>query len=250
MTIWALADIHASPLSADGRPEKPMDVFGDEWRDHVERVEAAWRRNVSPHDTVLLAGDLDWSMYLQDAVPTLERMGSWPGKKLLVRGNHDYWWSSKATSKVRRILPDSMSLLHNDSVVVEGFAVCGAKGAPLPGAPEWTETDGKLLNRELERLKISLGAREAGLPVIVMMHYPPAYIRATENTVSESPFVSVMKANEVVACVYGHLHGESAALGPNELIDGIRYQLVAADFVGFQPIDVSSGLIRDAHQTG
>src|SRR5579884_1523559 len=115
MTIWAIADIHASATEpATGLPIKSMDVFGPQWTNHVDRLEEAWRDLVEEADTVIVAGDIDWALYLDDALETLRRIDSWPGDKLLIRGNHDYWWSSKTTNKVRRALPPSLRLLHND----------------------------------------------------------------------------------------------------------------------------------------
>src|SRR5581483_12133748 len=147
MTIWAIADIHASPLDESGRPQKPMSIFGPQWNDHVERIEAAWTRLVHESDTVIVAGDTDWAMHLEEARSTLERIGEWPGRKILVRGNHDYWWSSGSTNKVRAVLPESITLLHNNAFQVEGFNVIGGKGSPVPVAPEWTPVEEKLLHR-------------------------------------------------------------------------------------------------------
>jgi predicted phosphohydrolase len=236
MTIWAIADIHASPLDASGQAEKPMEVFGGHWRDHVERIEQAWNRSVAARDTVIVAGDLDWSLHLEDAVPTLERVGGWTGRKLLVRGNHDFWWSSGATSKVRRILPPSISLVHNNAVQVEGFNIVGAKGSTIPGSFEWTENDAKLLNRECERLKLSIAEAQPGLPIIAALHYPP-FLPPAEG----SPFVDILQESPVVLCVYGHLHADRAQAGPHGEYEGIRYVLAAADHTGFRPIPIVRG---------
>ena len=134
MTVWAVADLHASgPDPLTGRPSKPMDQFGPTWTHHMDRLESAWESMVAPNDTVVIAGDIDWAMRLEEALFTLQRLDRWRGSKLLIRGNHDYWWSSKTTSKVRRAVPASIRLIHNNSVVVEGINVCGSKGSPVPG---------------------------------------------------------------------------------------------------------------------
>ena len=234
MTIWAIADIHASPLDAAGKPEKPMEVFGSQWEGHVDRIETAWNSVVDEEDTVIVVGDLDWALHLDDAVPTLCRLGSWNGRKLLVRGNHDYWWSSGATNKVRGVLPPGIELVHNNAYEAEGFAIVGAKGSPVPGGLDWTGTDAKLLNRETERVKLSLAARDPTIPTIAAIHYPPFYPSS-----GSSPFVELFQENGVVLCVYGHLHGESAVTGPCGEYGGIRYVLAAADHVGFTPIPIA-----------
>lgn len=176
ISIWGIADIHASPLDpVTGVPLKPMSVFGEHWRDHVDRIEENWNASVRPDDTVLVAGDIDWALRLDEALPTLERINRWSGSKILLRGNHDYWWSSDTTSKVRKVLPATIQLLHNNAFVVEGLNIVGAKGSAVPGAIEWTETEAKLLNRETERFKLSLGARDPSLQTIAAFHFPPGY---------------------------------------------------------------------------
>lgn len=232
MTIWAIADIHASgrdPMT--GQPLKPMDVFGERWADHVERLEHAWAQRVSSSDTVVVAGDIDWALHLEGAMDTLHRMAAWNGRKILVRGNHDYWWSSKTTNKVRAVLPPSVCLLHNNAYLADGYNICGAKGSPVPGSSEWTAHDEKLLNREVQRLETSLAARDSSLSTIVALHYPPFY--AGQQT---SAYRALLETEGVEICVYGHLHGNAAGTGPNGSLGGVHYQLVAADAADFMPV--------------
>ncbi len=232
MSIWAIADIHASRTEpATGKPVKPMDVFGPHWANHMERLEQAWTENVRADDTVLLAGDIDWALHLEDAMETLARIDRWPGRKILVRGNHDYWWSSKTTNRVRRALPGSLTLLHNNAVHVEGFAICGTKGSPVPGGVDWTAENVKLLNREEQRLLLSLGSRDQTLPAIVVLHYPPFY-----PAQGPSSYTEIMQEHNVVACIYGHLHAEAASAGPVGKYFGMEHYLVAADAVHFRPV--------------
>jgi predicted phosphohydrolase len=207
MTIWAIADLHASrPDPATGHPGKPMDAFGAAWTDHMDRLETNWEKTVGPRDTVVIVGDIDWALRLEDAVFTLKRLDAWRGHKLLIRGNHDYWWSSKTTNKVRRTLPPSVRLIHNDSVVVEDVNVCGAKGSPVPGGIDWTPENDRLLRREVHRLRMSLDSRQPELATIVALHYPPFY-----PGFGSSPYRAMLEQFEVTCCVYGHLHGDAAA---------------------------------------
>ena len=233
VTIWALADIHASPLDDSGRPEKPMHIFGPQWENHIDRIESAWQGLVGEEDTVIVAGDLDWSLKLPGAIPTLKRLATWKGDKILVRGNHDYWWSSGATGKVRAVLPDGIRLLHNNAFQVEDFNIVGCKGSPVPGGPEWTDIDAKLLNRETERLKLSLAARDVSLPSIVALHYPPL-----SSNGGPTPYTQFFAESGVKLCVYGHLHAEASRAAVEGGHGGVEYRLVAADHVGFRPVPI------------
>lgn len=235
MTVWAVADIHASRTNPEtGLPQKPMDVFGPQWVDHVARLETAWNGRVRDGDTVIVVGDIDWALHLEDALPTLQRIAGWKGTKLLVRGNHDYWWSSKTTGRVRKSLPPGMHLIHNDACLADGFNICGTKGAPVPGSPDWTAENEKLLNREVQRLQMSLDKRRPGLPTIAAIHYPPFYPSS-----GESPFSRMLQAAGVSHVVYGHLHGSAAAAGPHGAYNGIEYALVAGDALDFQPMPLT-----------
>jgi len=241
VTIWAIADIHASrrdPLT--GQPLKPMDVFGEQWADHVDRLENAWAQRVSSTDTVIVAGDIDWALNLEDAMDTLHRLAAWNGCKILIRGNHDYWWSSKTTNKVRAVLPPGMCLLHNNAYTADGYNICGAKGSPVPGGMEWTPQDEKLLKREVQRFQISLAARDPALPTIVALHYPPFY--AGQQT---SAYRALLETDGVEFCVYGHLHGSAAGTGPNGVHGGVHYQLVAGDATDFTPVPLIDSKAND-----
>jgi predicted phosphohydrolase len=212
-----------------------MSVFGPQWENHLERLEAAWLEQVAADDTVIVAGDTDWALYLEDALETLELLASWPGRKILLRGNHDYWWSSKTTNRVRRALPAGLELLHNNALQAEGFNICGAKGSPVPGAIDWTEVNAKLLNRELQRLELSLNERDPALPTIVALHYPPFY--PSQVT---SPYRAAIDRVEAAACIYGHLHGSAANAGPRGRYGKTEYHLVAGDAVCFRPVLIAA----------
>jgi predicted phosphohydrolase len=237
MSIWAIADIHASATEpATGLPIKSMDIFGPQWSNHVDRLEASWQALVAPEDTVIVAGDIDWALHLPDAMETLLRMDAWSGRKILIRGNHDYWWSSKTTNRVRQALPPSISVLHNDAIEVEDMNVCGAKGSPVPGGADWTEENAKLLNRETQRLRTSLAARRPELPTIVALHYPPFY-----PSQPDTPYRQAIDGAGASACVFGHLHGRAAGSGPEGCHGQTAYLLVAADAVDFRPQRIAEG---------
>jgi predicted phosphohydrolase len=134
------------------------------------------------------------------------------------------------TNRVRRALPPSLSLLHNNAMQSEGLNICGAKGSPVPGGTDWNEENAKLLNRETQRLVMSLDARDPSLPTITALHYPPFY-----PSQGGSPYRDALRSHEVAVCVYGHLHGRAAGSGPRGVVDATEYVLVAGDAVNFEP---------------
>lgn len=228
--MFALADLH---LSLGG--EKPMDIFGEAWRDHARRMAEAWDRTVVEDDTVLVPGDISWARKLDDAARDLEWLGARPGRKLLLRGNHDSWWSSLA--KVREALPEGCEPLQNNSFLEQGWVVVGARGWISPEDPMATKNDARIFKRELDRLRISIAhadkvhGRER--PRLAMLHYPP-WIEGREPT----GVVPLLEEGAVRICVYGHLHGDDHRLAVRGERGGIRYQFVSADAVGFAPVQV------------
>ena len=230
MNVFAIGDLHLP-----GRQEKPMDVFGGRWTDHAARIAEAWRRKVGADDWVLVPGDISWALKLEQAADDLAYLGALPGRKVIIRGNHDYWW--QAIGKVRRALPPGVYALQNDWVRLQGdVAVCGTRGWTLPQHPDFTPEDEKLLARERVRLELSLAAaRAAGVrPAIAMMHYPPA-----PESGAPTPFTELLEAYGVSLCVYGHLHGDAARSALGGVHRGVRYRLVACDAIGFEPVLVA-----------
>ena len=224
MRIFALGDPHLS-LSTD----KPMDIFGPNWDDHAARLEAAWRAAVNPEDTVLLPGDISWAMSLDEAKADLDFLAALPGTKVLLRGNHDYWWNS--ISKVRAALPGGMHAVQNDSLVLGGVAVLGTRGWVCPGGTLFDPaTDQKLYERELIRLELSLKSAPAGLPKLCMLHYPPFNERR-----QQSGFTELLEAYGVERAVYGHLHGKACRNAFEGLRNGVEYTLCSADHLEFTP---------------
>ena len=225
--LFAIADTHLS-FSTD----KPMGVFGEAWKDHADRLAMTWRAGVSEEDMVLVVGDISWALKPADAIPDLDFLHGLPGRKLLVRGNHDLWWQR---IKYLNTLYDDMRFLQNDHVFFdEGLAVCGSRGWGLPGLEDYGQNDEKILARELIRLEMSFsGAVSAGAKDIVCaLHFPPALTPA-----NVSPFTELIERFPVSQVVYGHLHGQQAfRKGIMGEYRGVRYRLVSGDFLDFRPL--------------
>ena len=223
MQIYAIADLHLS-LTA----EKPMDVFGEAWRGHTEKLERNWRETVSSEDLVLIPGDISWAMQLQAALPDLSFIGDLPGKKVLLKGNHDYWWS--AIGRVRATLPAGMRALQNDSIVEAGIGICGSRGWLCPGSSNFSQDDEKIYLRELDRLTLSLQSLPQVETKIAMLHFPPF-----SDKDRASGFTERLEAAGVKIAVYGHLHGEANRYAFEGEKNGVYYHCVAADKLDFTP---------------
>ncbi len=226
MALFALSDPHLS-LAAD----KSMTVFRG-WDDYVVRLEKNWRALVQPQDTVVLAGDISWAMALEDTLADFAFLHSLPGRKLLLKGNHDYWWCTrrKMDCFLQEHGLDSLTIVHNDAVTVDGrFAVCGTRG--------WFYDDSepdnaKILRREAARLQMSLDAAVAtGLEPIVFLHYPPL-LDGHECT----ELLQVLQGTPVRRCYYGHLHGAGIRQAFQGEWQGIRFYLTSCDALSFCPL--------------
>ena len=229
--LYAIADLHLSHDPAVG--DKNMDVFGGAWKYHDKRLRDIWLRLVEPEDTVIVAGDISWALKLQNALADLEWLDRLPGTKLLIRGNHDLWWTSM---KKMRGLYGSVRFIQNDSCELEDCVVCGSRGWVCPGEPDFSEeTDRKIYEREILRLEMSLkSASECGREIIAAMHYPPMNRRF-----EPSGFTELFRAYGVKRVVYGHLHGENVFRnGPQGEIDGIEYRLVSLDKLQAAPLRI------------
>ena len=221
MAVFAIADLHL-PARV-----KPMDVFGPHWRDHFARIQADWQARVAPEDLVLLPGDLSWAMHLEEALEDLESIHRLPGRKILLRGNHDYWWSS--IGRVRRSLGEGMYALQNDSLLIDGRLYAGSRGWTIPG-PEADAEDVRIYNRERLRLEMSLKnarSRDAEAPITVLMHYPPM-------TDDLAGFSDILETWGVRDCVYGHLHGAALYGAVRGQRGGVRYHQVSCDGLDFK----------------
>lgn len=223
--VFAIGDLHLS-LSV---PNKAMDVFGAHWKDHANRIKESWQDVVDEEDLVLIPGDISWAMYLSDANADLSFIGALKGSKLLLRGNHDYWWQS--VTKVRTALPARMYALQNDVFRFGDLFVCGTRGWTVPESSHFKErADRKLYERELLRLDLSIKALPQDVQAIGMLHFPP-FSEAGEP----SEFARRFAAANVTDVVYGHLHGASQRFLFNGESDGVRYHAVPADYLNFIP---------------
>lgn len=224
MAIYAISDLHL-PAGDD----KPMDVFGEHWEKHFERIRADWISRIREDDIVLLPGDLSWAMRLEDALQDLNAIGELPGKKIITRGNHDYWWSS--IGRVRDKLMKNMFALQNDAIALDEYVFSGTRGWILP-TDEVQEDDKRIFKREVKRLTMSLEHARRLSPdgqLICMLHYPPLYdnMRSTEVT-------EVLRAYGCSHVVYGHLHGSALCGAFRGCHDGIIYHQVSCDGLGFK----------------
>lgn len=231
--VFALADLHLSLVG-----HKPMDIFGEAWRDHPRRMAQAWDRSVDPQDTVLLPGDLSWGRNLAEAAPDLAWIGERPGRKLLLKGNHDSWWSSLA--RVRQALPPGCEALQNDSHRLEEWVVVGARGWTSPDDPVAGEKDAAIFRRELERLRLSIAHADrthgTELPRLGMLHYPP-WVEGHPPTA----VVELLRRAGVRVVVYGHLHGADHAIAVRGEREGMLFCFVAADALDFAPKELPLG---------
>lgn len=223
--IFAIGDLHLSHEV----PDKAMDVFGAHWQDHAARIRDAWQATVGQDDLVLLPGDFSWAMHLNDTKADFQYLSELNGKKVLLRGNHDYWWSS--ITKVRSVLPEGVYAVQNDVLSFGSVHVGGTRGWLLPHTNAFSEQkDRKIYEREVGRLRLSLDAMpEEGLR-IVMLHYPPF---AEDGTPSD--FVPLLEQANVHHVVYGHLHGKTGNAAFEGERNGIFYHLVSSDRLQFCP---------------
>lgn len=231
MRVFAIGDLHLP-----GGDEKPMDVFGGHWEDHFVRIAADWREKVAPDDVVLIPGDTSWAMQLRDAVPDLAAIGELPGKKILIKGNHDYWWTG--IGQVRRVLPEGMLALQHDTADLGDCVVCGTRGWAYPTEETpLSDEDERIFRREMIRLELALqsAVKAAGeRPILVMLHYPPLY-QQDRNT----PFTQLLEKYPVHTVVYGHLHGAGIRAGFTGTWNGVRYMLASCDSLDFCLAEVS-----------
>lgn len=251
--IWAIADLHLS----FGVPNKAMDIFGEQWLNHPEKVKKHWEECIDADDLVLLAGDLSWAKDLEEAMPDLEWIDALPGTKVILRGNHDYWWST--LSKLKKALPPTLNYIQNNVFNWKGVSIGGARlwdsseynfnpiihvnkpDSELPLNPKDAdpERDEKIFSRELLRLENSLKLLEKKAKHrIAMTHYPPIGLELAPSRAS-----TLLEKYHVDTCVFGHLHNvKEHAPPPFGKSRGIEYLLTAADFLDFKPQKILDNL--------
>lgn len=224
MRVFAIADIHLSKAFP-----KPMNIFGAEWDGHPEAVFEEWRDTVNEDDLVIVAGDISWAMKLPEAMVDLADIAQLPGTKILLRGNHDYWWPS--ITRLRQMLPPRMHALQHDSLIIGNLAIAGSRGWDTPGSYNFTPEDEKIYKREVERLALSLKTIQGQEYdyLILAMHYPPY-----SPTGGPTGFTALIDQYRPTCVVYGHLHGADPQRLPQEW-NGIPLHFVSADVVHFKP---------------
>ena len=230
MKIYAISDLHLSINNP-----KPMDIFGPVWEGYLDEIEKDWYTKVCQEDIVLIPGDISWAMRLSEAKPDLEYICNLPGNKLIIKGNHDYWWS--AISDVRRNLTNNTYAIQNDAVKIGDCIVCGSRGWTIPDNNIREIQDEKIYRRELIRMELSLKTmntlRTDNEKVIVMTHFPPF-----NSKMEDSEMIELFKKYSVNAVVYGHLHSYDKKQKKFFEKDGIKYYLASCDLVGNKLVEI------------
>lgn len=222
MSLYAIADTHLSFGT-----NKPMDTFSG-WQDYTSRLEKNWNALVNKNDYTVIAGDISWAMNFDELYEDFKFINSLNGKKIILKGNHDYWWNT--ATKMNKFIKengfDTISILHNNSFDFGDFSVCGSRGWFFDSPEEHNE---KVLNREVMRIKASVDSAKCN-EKIVFLHYPP--ITTTQNC---EEILNILKENGIKNCYYGHLHGAAARFSVDDEIDGIKFKLISADRLSFTP---------------
>lgn len=225
MKVWAISDLHLSGLS-----DKPMDVFGGGWEGHFEKIKRDWVEKVGGDDVVLVGGDTSWGMKFEEGMFDVASLKDLPGRKVLIRGNHDYWWSG--ITRLRESRPDdTFTFLQNDCVKFENVIIAGSRGWTVPGSTDFTEHDLALYHREAERFRLAFNqvkkVRSEGDILIALIHYPPMNVKRDDTL-----FTQLFEENGVRKAVFGHLHGASYFPLKTEK-NGIEYYLTSCDKARF-----------------
>lgn len=230
LKIFAISDLHLSINNS-----KPMDIFGPVWDNYLENIVEDWKQKVTDEDVVLLAGDLSWAMRLEDAKVDLEILKDLPGKKILLRGNHDYWWST--ISKVRNILPKDIYAIQNDSLILGDYIFCGTRGWIVDDSKMTDSNDKKIFDRELLRLEMSLNdaikKQDNNQQIICLLHFPPF-----DKNNNSTKFTDMIEKFNIKTVVYGHLHGKVPNIKPVLNLNGVNYYLSSCDMVKNKLVEI------------
>ncbi len=230
MKIFALSDLHLS-----FNTNKPMHIFGDNWTNYEEEVKKNWNQIVTDDDVCIIAGDISWAMKMEEARQDFDFINTLNGKKIIIRGNHDYWW--KSVSKIREFVGEGISVLQNDSVTFGDTIFVGTRGWQTPERNKvQTDENKKIYDREVLRFEMSLKSvvDRAGKKLVAILHYPPFNCLR-----DDSPFTKLCEQYDVDAVVYGHLHGKQ---GRGDLLvkkNGIKYYLTSTDLINHKPIEIN-----------
>ena len=230
MALYTIGDLHLSLCS-----NKQMDVFGGGWVNYIEKITTGFS-NLSAGDICVLCGDISWGMNLEESLEDFLFIESLPGKKIILKGNHDYWWSTAAKMKAffEANAIKSIEILQNNCFYYENIAICGTRGW-MPDEELTSEQNEKIANREILRLQASLKQAEETLQKICFFHYPPR----VKSLISEG-IINLMNDYGVKNCYYGHLHGEGHRYAIRGHVDGIDYELVSADYINFTPYKINT----------
>lgn len=229
MSIYAISDLHLS-----FNTNKPMDIFG--WNNYEEKISQDWRTNVKEEDLVLLPGDFSWEMKLENTYKDFQFINNLPGKKLLLKGNHDLWWTT--LKRMREFLNEkefnNIDFIYNNSYEFENYIIAGTRGWNLVSE---NIDDKKIKDRELLRLENSIidGIQKYGedKPIIVCMHYPPLL-----KDLKNNEFTKILEKYNVKYCLYGHLHGKSHINVFDGIYNNVNYKMVSCDYTGFKLIKI------------
>lgn len=225
MKVFSISDLHLS-----GCTDKPMNIFGEGWEGHFDKIKADWQNKISEEDIVLICGDISWGTDMDEGLFDLRSLKELKGRKVFIRGNHDYWWNG--ITKLRRAAPDeTFFFLQNDCVKFGDIVICGSRGWTCPGSADYTDNDLRLYKREAERFKLCFNevekVRSDGDKLLVMVHYPPFSQRSPETD-----FTELFERHKVDKVIFGHIHGENYF--PFRTVkNGIEYVLTSCDKVGF-----------------
>jgi predicted phosphohydrolase len=230
MAVFAISDLHLSIANP-----KPMDIFSNAWLNHAEKIRERWNNVVCESDVVLMPGDLSWAMRFEDALPDLQFVASLPGRKVLIRGNHDFWWRRSMTRRIQEISPSDFTFLQGTSMIYNGIGITGTRGwrnesEQNHDAADDFEQSAKIVKRELSYLENGLiSISDSAQMKIAMLHYPPF-----DENLALNEFGMILKKYSVDAVVYGHIHLGTGKWFDGEL-DGIKFYLSSADIIDFTP---------------
>ena len=235
MSIYVIGDLHLSFSQ-----NKPMDIFGKNWKKHDEKIKNDWLSKVKKEDCVVLPGDFSWATYIEDAYLDFKYLNELPGKKILLKGNHDYWWTT--VTSMKKFLEDNkfcnIDFLYNNSLEYEDKVFVGTRGWSF----QESENSRKMINRENQRLELSIqdAIKKYGnnKEIIAFLHYPPLISKnLLENNCLE--FYKTLKKYNIKRCYYGHLHGKSHAEAVIGNVEGIDFNLVSADYLDFKLLKIN-----------
>lgn len=224
--IYALADLHL-----DYTEEKSMEVFGDAWDKYQEKIFTNWKNIIKDEDTVLIPGDISWAMDIKEARIDLEKIDNLPGRKIMMKGNHDYWRSS--LNKLNQLGFANIDFLQNNSFEVEDYLICGTRGWISRDSRDFTDHDEKIYKRELLRLENSIKSLISEKKLIINLHYPPIN---TDGSLND--FFNIARDYKAHTVIYGHLHGNGHRLIKEGKFEGVNLVCVASDYVNFAPVRI------------